>query len=1109
MLDSMCLLLDTRHFLSRHLPFLELRLPDPTVMMFTKLPEKLALVCLCLVVFTGCKGKIEQPTNHVPLDTFPPDFTDLPEPDVIYPPVQPLPRVGDTSFYSAGGFDGEVTGLAKNSASWMESNTDGEEVNQPPQVSDESVIAWLDEQHTRLLHLHLFRGLRVLDVSEPSSPEVIGELFLEEPLVRVSKIEARRGFAYIFLKDEVQVFDLTDPTAPTFVATYEKPAERLEYDFGAAGTILSFAPEEASSETPRWELCSRITTLTGEIEEVECHTFESKSEPKVYRGEEMWSVVTDSEESVSMYFVDVSDPSGELSLSEPFEREDLGTEVTEPFFDIHENILSLVVRSNEVVPGSITEERLPIFVLETYDIADMSNPVLIDSKKFGYNRTMNWSVFASGTISLGLSSDSGYLRIGFHVDDQGVISVLEPAEENRLVPYIQRYLGGGRLHLSLGHFDAEARGLEVQLLDGEATTDRIQVVKAGGFDSENHWIDIELIPQVIHIEEDVVSMLSEDGTEETNAIVVPFQGFDTRERQPGSSAYLFTFSNSTITYRGMLPTQDAPLVQVAFAERGVLTTTSATGVRLIDLDAPEGAAEILAIDMAPIFEDIWIMGDYIARQRSLRATYSWWPIQVPDWRKESRIEIIRAGEDMEYADALAHFSIPEQARVIQSGELLIVLSEVDSAEPETRFYIEVWDLADPSEPKRRGGLQTRRPARLVSSDPSPECAGCLVRAAFRDVDVKVVGDKLVFATIAQHEESVGDKHVRRFFPLERNSSVEQGCAARNSPSPSEACVYQTGSIICSQIALYNLSRTPETCVGELLICKIQDGQKSCRRTTPTEILTSVDVGSDRDHVYRWNSTRLEIVDLSSMGQLTKHTLELPEGEQSAGWVSSEGRLFVNFKTPHSVPGDGRAYMRYFTRQIDLSDPENPVLGEPINLPGRLVDARGDTLLVHDYRWGELWTEGAIHLLELEDDVATLTETLGSFGDVRIDQIVWLEDQSIYVVAHGMKIRYRNDVILEDPDPYRARLLGRVTSTGRRVSTGLVDADADLLAVTDDVIVFDDAVVYDASARDRLRPSKRLDFRGDIFGYALHGETLITAQGMYGLVTYDLDPEAME
>lgn len=1084
----------------------------------------LSSFCLLLSFFTGCKDKVEQPSNHVPLERGSPRFKDNPDPDNIYLPAQPLPRVGDTSFYSAGGLDGLATGVARNNSPWKEAESlDVGGVNRLPQVDEESFITWIDTQHTKLLHLHPKRGLQILDISNTEAPAVLSELRLKSPIKDVSKIEYRQGFGYIFQPEHILAVDLRDLTAPAFASTFDRPEEYLHHDFGDAGTLLSFVPVPGSEgeEMSSWTLCAHVLDASGDLEEGECQSFESKDPPSVRPDEETWSIVTTSEESSALRFVDVTDPSGALSVSEPFVVEGLGSRVHEPFFGRQGNILSLVRRSNEVVPGSLTEETIPIFVFETYDITDISNPALIGSEKFGYDREMRWSVFTKGMASFGLTSNGGLLRVSFRVAEDGTISLLGIEDGDRPPRLFEKYQRNGELYLFLSRITGDrvnngvsttepVHGIEARVLDGDPTREDYEEVVTPSESLKNLWSGISLREDAILIEEDVVSTLASDGTEERGAIIVPFHGYNIREQEPGASAFVFTYSTSTVTYRGLLPTQEASIRQVAFGPDGVLTTTSATGVRQFDLHASEGPREILFFDITPVYEDIWVLGDHAVRQRSPVASLELWRTDIPAWRRESILEVVRADGDIEHAKTLAQFSIPEQARVLQSGDLFVVMSQVDSAEPEGRFYIEVWDLSDPLKPTRRGSLQRRKPIGLTSTDAFPECPGCSVRAAFKEIDVQIVGDKLIFAVAKPHSESIGDKYVRRFFPLKRMSATKRGCNTGSTSADSPVdCAYQTGILTCSQVVLYNLSATPEVCVGQLLICRIEEGQKHCRRTTPTEIMTSIHTGVDRDHLYEWYSTELEIVDLSSTGTLATHTLTLPEEEQTAGWVSARGRLFVNFKLPHTIPGDGRAYMRYFTREIDLSDPDAPILGDPVNLPGRLVDVRGDTLLVHDYRWGERWTEGALHLLELEDGVATLTETLGSFGDTRVDQIFWLEDQSVYVTARGMNVVYATDVRLEAPDPYKARLMGKIKENGRRISTGLVDASATLLTMTSDKLVFEDAVVYDVSDRERPRPLKRLLFYDEIYGFDQVGDRLITAQGMYGLVSYDLGFEDQE
>jgi hypothetical protein len=54
-------------------------------------------------------------------------------------------------------------------------------------------------------------------------------------------------------------------------------------------------------------------------------------------------------------------------------------------------------------------------------------------------------------------------------------------------------------------------------------------------------------------------------------------------------------------------------------------------------------------------------------------------------------------------------------------------------------------------------------------------------------------------------------------------------------------------------------------------------------------------------------------------------------------------LYVNFSKRFEAPGDESGLLKHFVRVLDLSDPEHPIIGEPINIPGDVIAIDGDSV----------------------------------------------------------------------------------------------------------------------------------------------------------------------
>jgi hypothetical protein len=171
---------------------------------------------------------------------------------------------------------------------------------------------------------------------------------------------------------------------------------------------------------------------------------------------------------------------------------------------------------------------------------------------------------------------------------------------------------------------------------------------------------------------------------------------------------------------------------------------------------------------------------------------------------------------------------------------------------------------------------------------------------------------------------------------------------------------------------------PEYCNGGFAQCTDHEGADTT--CTPVEWDTVEALADSYCHDNPRSRYTLQfevdVVDLSDPGNpgLTP-PLTLPIEDEGVNVATADGDLYVTVKHPATVPGDARPYARYFIRRVDLDNPSQPALGPAINVPGELLEIKGNKLFTRDRVWGDQFMETAVASLKLHQGRAHLQHYL--------------------------------------------------------------------------------------------------------------------------------------
>ncbi|MFB6264521.1 MAG: hypothetical protein ABEL76_12995, partial [Bradymonadaceae bacterium] len=360
------------------------------------------------------------------------------------------------------------------------------------------------------------------------------------------------------------------------------------------------------------------------------------------------------------------------------------------------------------------------------------------------------------------------------------------------------------------------------------------------------------------------------------------------------------------------------------------------------------------------------------------------------------------------ADPVAQISVPARSRIFRSGQRLVVAARA-RGDSEHATRLAVWDLSDPSNPVPEGTFLTDqvRPSGFVRwntprhrrAGGCPSCsvarepgggAGAPRRRGFRerptrrvlDYRAAAVDGGLVFATAESNRELKGTRHVVQIEP-ERRLEIREACSWRERREG--GCTYYGGAVHCRYLERPDGTRTPRRCSGTLTKCTIDSqGDRTCEKVGRYAVPTRRGSWSNEVHV-RWKTFTFQMLDLSGKSPRLRVPVTMPTSERDVDFLARGSTVYVTHRTPYDKPGDSRPYRRYYVKTVDFSDPARPKIGGSVNIPGKLLAVRGDTLVTRDRLWGEHVAETSIDVLELRDGRAHL-KAVRRFRNRRIDSV---------------------------------------------------------------------------------------------------------------------------
>jgi hypothetical protein len=1017
-----------------------------------------------------------------------------------------------------------------------------------------------------MVNLNTYRGLQVIDIDDTSAPRVIGRLPLSGSPIEMYMVGdygvvlLNNWWGYWGGRDDIEVnsfnggmvalVDLRDPTTPSIIDIGRVPGyiqtSRLtrsmagdavyvvanEWSEGSQTILRSFlveTPGDAAGSDAQARLIAKgEVDLGGYIRDIQA----TPTRLMIARNQG-WSR-NNSEEWNGTYvtLIDISDPTGEVVEGGSVRVDGYVRKKS----DMHIQGEILRVVSSDWSDGS---------TVATWNIEDVQEPILVDSAEFGQGEDLFASLFMRDRAFF-----VTYRRVdpfhAFSIDSEGLIEERSEYIISGWNDFFRPTFDQTRL-VGIGMDDQspEGRQIAVSLYDitdldsDEPFLDRAHGDLAGWSWSEARWDD-----RAFSVIEDAVEVDAEDGSVETGLVLLPFSGYDDERSQYMSGVQIFTFSETSVTARGVMD-HDSPVRRSFEPEEGVVGNLSELSLSLFDRENPDQPTQLGRVDLAPDYSRLFFVGEgpsrHAVRLKGSRSMFYYYWGHNNNNLSPATLEVIAPGQDPDMGEVIASIEVPARADIKQVGDLLISIhSEAIYDEDTERHLIEgdlqLIDFSTPEAPQARGSISLDDLQLAYSYngrwggyyDDCWDCYGYWWGTA--SIKAYTTNQGIFLQQQTHNTEEIGEWEHCYFNPWnyrrtrsdeERDlplcdggrdievSSSEGEREMEAEDTPEELCELIIGNQHCSR----QVGDDEFNCRGELLSCEVSSDDPWSN--IDEERCEPIDVEPRSDDCYTntrsryWQTPTFIPVDLSDLdAPRLLEPIERPEHEMFKGVITQGETLYYSYAVPVEVNGDSVSFVRHFTRKITLSDQaaDEASVGPAVNLPGRLLSIDGDRLITQDLTWGQQDAESSLNVLRLSED-GTRARLNGRhlFSNRRIKKLR-LDHAGRVVVSHGMVYGYGYGYYRHDEEESMDRLAifddQDLTLLGESVS----DRWSNLVDVTAGRAVFQvggGVLLMDITDAEQISPQAFFPIQGWSQKLTIEGDKIYSAANRFGIYTLPL------
>jgi hypothetical protein len=965
-------------------------------------------------------------------------------------------------------------------------------------------------------NLNAYRGLQLLDLTNPADPRIVGraqisgypvELYVHDDVAYVlrndwsgyygsrfsSQIEARNGgvIAAIDVSDRAHPTILQEAFVPGYISTsrmttggddaalYVASSEYVYDDVEGYATHAIVRSFDVSAGTL---VEAGAVDLGGWVADIHATT------DALLVARTDW---TTNEYRSRVSLVDISDPRGALVLGD--EVAVSGVVASQFNMDLRGGILRVV--SGASWSGTQTNH------VETFDAHDLADVVPVDHATFGDGEQLYATLFLQDKAFF-----VTYLRVDpFHAFDVAADGTLTERNEYTVAgwnDFLRATFDGARL-IGIGTNDDQGRTMSVSLYDSADTGNAQPLIARADVDVDASWSEASWDHRAFSVVEGAVSLPSADGSAtETGLVLLPYMGWDQGAQTYTTAVQIFTFSPTTLTKRGSME-HGTPVRRSFLAADALTANLSDAALSLFDTTNPAAPIAKGKLELAPSWVDVLPLPQgFQARVKGRAEDYWYWwgaSAELPN----NVVEILRGEDDPDTATAIASIEVPADAQVYVAGDALVSVrtryTDTTQWPYETESDVAVFDVSDPEVPVAASSFTTDRlPAAYYGYYPyyggmMEDCWACGGWWYGTSQDVHAVPGGLAFLSRHPEQESLGIVESCSTYPVDYASECVAG------EDGASTCTYTTGGRYCTR----PIDAEEAVCSGSFQSCSYTydgDGNYTdyaCVDLDEEDVQTQTSC-SEYEQFRYWTRFVVDVLDVRDPANAAlAPELELPHADQGMAARADGSRLWVSFTRPEDVVGSTQAYVRWFARPIDLSNPAQPVAGEAINVPGELVAVDGAAATTRDWLWSDSSVEVAVNqvALDLDDATATLIATK-RFEDE------WVYDVKLDGAGHVL-VNHRSTAWAQGDMNQLAVLDGALQT--------LSDVDVDSWATLKDGAagralfqVPGGLLVMNLADPSAPFPQAYFPLRGWPTSIRVDDERLTVPAGRYGVYRFDLD-----
>ncbi|WP_373044793.1 beta-propeller domain-containing protein [Vulgatibacter sp.] len=978
----------------------------------------------------------------------------------------------------------------------------------------------------KLLNLNAYRGLQVVDIANLSAPAIVGRLEMSGSPV---ELYTSGNLAYVLMNDwrgywgsrediAVETFqggvvltvDLADPANPTVVDREVVPGwiykSRLVKGGGQEALYVvsqEYGYTQDASGTSQWTTTTRVKSfgiaagqmtaasdldLGGWIRDIAA----TPNALLVARYD--WQNNTD-RSLVSL--IDISRPDGTMIEGDEIQTE--GMVESQFNMDLRGDVLRVV--SSRSWGSSSNANHL-----ETFDATDIQNLRRLDHETFGANEDLYATLFMD---------ESAFFVTYFRTDPFHAFSITPQGDATEMSEFIVsgwndffRAVHGDTRLVGIGTNDQAGRTMAVSLYDITNLSNPNPLVARAEVAADHSWSEASWDHRAFSVLENAVAVQA-GNVVETGLVLLPFSGWNAQTQTHTAGVQIFTFSDSTLTRRGLM-NHGSPVHRSFRPAAATAANLSQQELSLFDIADPDQPAELSRVDLAPNYTDVIAFGSHAVRLKAPDDWYRWYYGNNTQPRPAVAQVIERTGHP-DSAPTVASFEIPNGAFLQKVGTSLLAAIHTTPVDTSTWPYVwettvQVYDLSNPVQPAARGSVTTRAidPTNgyyYGYYGPEMDCFDCggYYGGWYGDLPVHSVGDALAFVSRLPEEENLGTERVCYTWPTERGTC---------SGEMTDGCTWFDGYEMCR-------TRGGQTaCTGAFAECTWDADTSSydCEPIDASQITTQREC-RDQTAMRYWSRFEVDVVDLSNPdAPQVVAPITSARNDEAVGVVARGSDLWLSYKRPYNVPGDSRPYVRFFARRIGLANPSRPAVGTGVNVPGQLLEVDGTTLFTRDQVWGSTQIEAAVARLSLNGSTAIL-EAHRRFPD-QVVSSVNLDGAGHVLVSHreGWYASYGYYGRSSQQTQQQLTLLDAASANLAVIARTPVDSWATLKDARAGRALFQvpgGLLVFNLDNPASPWPQAYFATKGWPQEIVVDGRKIVFAAGPYGIYEFDLDESNLQ